>query len=620
MNKTVCRLAGGFLLLLLGSGGWGKTPEFQLDPARAVLGKGVLRDRDVITIVGNRNEIRSARFSFPLAKIGGAKKIFLSVQVLARDLVLGDRAFQTAKLKAYFEGPQKKRAGACWIPAGLPSRWLEAGMVLPLEQSEAQGNLIVELSMENCTGTAQFKHLQVNLNPPLPSREFPFTVPRYPVCSLTIDTTAAVPFNNLLLGLNSHFMGGNRQLSYSHPEIRRQIGRIGVPLLRFPGGTVANWYDFETDMWKLTPSTATSVTMLKRLREGIAEQRKFQFDQYLFLAQREGFPSTVVLNVLHDSPQQCADNVMMLKRHKLTFPWVELGNENYDKTQQSREITDVVSYIAKCRAITAAVKKVSPDTAVAVNIDEATAQEWARPLAREHFYDAVVMHPYCQADVNSGCFSEIGIAAALSSYCFVNRQIDNYGRVFGRRPLLLTEWGVSGNQKTVKTHLATLGTAGMFLGVVEGWEHGLVKNACLHIFSDSYMGLYDSNGKDRLYKRGYGVLYDLLVKAFKNRTIYAACSRSPEITPGQPAVMARATRGKDGRIMIYAVNLLPVKASLATSIDGRKFTGGYRLEFYTEKHLDDQTVYGVDENPVRSYDGRGVVTLPPYSISLVTLN
>jgi hypothetical protein len=606
------------LLFLSGIKAQSKLPSISLENGKWKLNRGMELKDGVLTIKGAENAYRKARLYMPVSELPKGK-FYINCELKAENIKQGPLTYMLPKIKAYMENEPETRKAAR-IQSGSLVEWVTYGLGYKLPNDSKAKNLVIELSMERCSGTTQFKDLCLSLKPSKPNQKFPFSVPADPVCKLDIDTSKTKKFNNDLLGLNSHFMGNNKTLSYADPRIQKLLEKIKVPLMRFPGGTVSNWYNYETDMWEITDDTKTSPKMMKRLKEAIAEKRKFGFDEYIELAKKNGFKSTLVLNALHDSPERCVARVLDRKKKGLDFEWVELGNENYCDTQQSKKINNAKSYLEKCKAITEAIKKVSPETVVAVNISEAKDKKWGIPISKETFYDAVVMHPYSNAGSASASFTPVTIQSTFTAYAQLEKRLAEYKEIYGDKPLILTEWGVLGEGKLLRNHMTALGTADMFFHIIEKSENGPVKNACLHVFSDGYMGLYDCDSKDgKVYKRGYGVMYEFLTKAFLNNYVLGGRSVSPMLTDKQHAVMARAAKDKDGNILVFAVNKLPVKSKLELSLNGKPYIGEYKLESFSETNLHKHITYKLDEDPCKKTKGEGDIFLPPYSISIATL-
>ena len=605
-------------ILAEGAGTPSSGTDIKLDASSWRMDEGVAIENGVMSLKGSPDKYRKAQFPLSLDGLTESN-LYITAKVKVVDLVPGSLSFQTAKLKAFMaDKPDLRKAS--WISAlGKGMDWATICLAVPMNWRKSGSKLVIELAMENCVGNVLFKDLRISSVQPPPDSAFPFNVPSSPCCRLDIDSSKGCAFNNELLGLNSHFMEeGAKKLSYGDSRVKNLLASIKPPLMRFPGGTVANWYNYQTDMWELTDVASSSDSMIERLSKGIAEGRKFGFDNYLELSKRNSFKTTLVLNILHDSPERCANNVLDRKRRGLLFPWVELGNECYDPSQQSKEVRSVEDYIAKARKAAVAIKAVSPETVVAVDGDGP--QAWEGALAKENFYDAVVSHPYSMAGYGAGCFSFFSTVEGLCAYARLKSSLAHTGSLYGGRPLLLTEWGVLGDEPTANTHLASLGTADMFFGIMEGGEDAQVKTACLHIFSGGYMGLYDYDPKrDFVFKRGYAIVFDMILKAFKDSQLLSSRSSSQEISPGQHSMAARASIGKDGVIRIYAVNLLPLEAPLLLSMDGKSFAGKYSMKSFSETQLSAKGTWGLEVDPCLGKDGSGSPDLPPYSISLISI-
>jgi hypothetical protein len=597
----------------------GEMPLIDLSKNKWKLGKGMSIQDGILTIQGNPEEYRKATLTIPVKELP-KKKFFVKALIKTKNVKQGERSYQLPKIKAYIKNKEEDTRKAARIQAETLSDWTPHALSYQLPATRPNEKLVIELSAEKCYGTVMFKDIELSEKVPQNVQRFPFPVPQKPVCVLNIDTSETKKFNNNLLGLNSHFMGYDKLLSYKDKRVQDIIGKIRVPLMRFPGGTVSNWYNYETDMWEVLPNTETSSKILKRMGIALTEGRKFGFDEYLELSEKYGFNSTLVLNVLHDSPERSAARLMDRKKRGLKFSWVELGNENYAKAQQCKDIKNVNTYIEKCKLVTAEIKKVSPESIVAVNISAANDKTWGIPISKENFYDAVVMHPYSHAGKGSPAFTPMTMLEGFTAYAQIARELDEYEKIYGQKPLLLTEWGVIGGDKAIRNHMASLGTADMFFKIIEKSENGPVKNACLHVLSDGYMGMYGSDSKEKkVFKRGYGVMYDLMVNAFLNNELVKSDSTSPMLTNEQHAIMARVARTKDGQIKIFAVNLYPVDSTLDLVFDKKPYKGKYKIEAFSEKNLYEQKRYGIDENPCIIKEGENAIILPPYSISLITL-
>lgn len=573
-------------------------------------GTGAKVQNGVLTLQGDGSGTQSAQIRLASSDIG-SDDFFIHGEIRTEDFVPGPKPFTTAKFKIiHGDDPKNSRAGLL-LGTGTGGIWVSHQLHYLEFPGKKPAEFILEISLQQSKGIFQVRNLKISTSKPAEDLSFPWAIPADPVCRLDLKSTEAKPFNSRLLGMNSHFVS-TASLSYQRKEIVDLIDSLKIPVLRFPGGTVANWYDYETDGFQIPPKGAPFV-------EFAIPTKKFDFKGYLKLMNRHQLTSIQVFNVIQDSPERSAARLKFLKETGLNIPWIELGNENHDKGQQGGPIRSVAGYIETTKAVTAALKSVDPKVKVAVNINLADDQDWGIPISKESYYDAVVMHPYIFLGTDPKLtWNGSLIRAMFSAYALENKLLGRYREIFGSRPLLLSEWGIIAPMDTLFSQAATLGTADQFISILDHAEDGLVEMASIHIFFGRYMGLYDVDAKDRAFKNSYGILFELIYEAFRDRILFAGRSQSTDLAPGVPGVLARATRGSDGKFRVFAVNKLPVMARLQVSVDGHKHGGTWKVDAFTSDDFKAKRTWGLFENPRVVSEGRGDAVLPPYSISVVT--
>ncbi|MBN8216337.1 MAG: hypothetical protein J0L75_06820 [Spirochaetes bacterium] len=532
------------------------------------------------------------------------------------NIVCGSAPYHAPKFKIYqVDNPGVYQANNL-SSGGSLAGWTPYALKYRIEPDKPTREMTLEVAVQCCKGTLRVCNLSLAFEPPAPSQAFPYTVPTKIEASISIASAERRPFDPNLLGVNSHF-ASDGHLSYSHPEVQALIARWRVPLIRFPGGTVANWYDFTTDRFKFPPADEP----FPPRGWNASPTRDFGFPAYATLCKQHGITSIQVFNIIQDSPEQSAERLRRLKASGIRVPWIELGNENSDAHQRGSAMPDLAAYIAKTKAICRALKAVDPQVLLAVNIDHPK-DEWAKALAKESYFDAVVMHPYVflgEKDF-AGAIDPMMLRTLLAAYRIEVGQLGAYREIFGRKPLLLSEWGVVVPGSLQFNMATTLATADMFYAILDAAEEGPVQMASLHIFVGGFMGLAYAGKGGHLQKRSYGVFYEMLLEACLDADLYLARSASPELAPGLPALQARALLGKDGKRRLWAVNKCPVAGTLQVSVDGQPYAGAWRASQYSQTNLHLRMEYPLDTDPRTTTVGSGVISLAPYSLSVVTLD
>lgn len=280
------------------------------------------------------------------------------------------------------------------------------------------------------------------------------------------------PVSRNFFGFNLALDQGN--FSYDNPFLAEQAKGVRPAALRFPGGTVSNYYHWHL---KGISSEEAQAVHSPRIRARLVHARKtlkmtgnrLDFDQFMALCQAVGARAYVVLNLYTGSPEESAAWVKYARDKGYDVAGWELGNELYMREYRDR-IPDVEAYIRIAKAHAAAIHRVVPDARLGVVAapirlqgQPKQARAWNRRLAGEHFYDAVVTHPYIGLPAT-------GLSAeSYWDYVFARiemlreRWLKPLTEMFAGKPLWVTEWNWMGfrYRKLNNSTLNTLFVAAM---------------------------------------------------------------------------------------------------------------------------------------------------------------
>jgi alpha-N-arabinofuranosidase len=184
---------------------------------------------------------------------------------------------------------------------------------------------------------------------------------------IVVSGDGSRPVNRGVLGNNVVWNeGGERLLRGNdiqwHPEMLRQIVQIPPTVLRYPGGTNADFYEWRNGIGPLSSrrENATLTGRRERIRLGT--------DEFLELAGRFGSEPLITVNVGTGTPQQAAAWVEYTNRRRgASGPPVrywEIGNEPYLAARFPEARVEPRDFAARADATIRAMKAVDPSIRV----------------------------------------------------------------------------------------------------------------------------------------------------------------------------------------------------------------------------------------------------------------
>ena len=279
-------------------------------------------------------------------------------------------------------------------------------------------------------------------------------------------------------GFNENLSRGN--FTYTDKEHLSQLMALAPQSLRFPGGTYANFYHWKLDgadknEVKKVPDKRLRNTMLFNLKQLNMDSGKVVFDDFMSACQQAGVRAYVVLNLYLGSPEESASWVKYAQSKGYDIAGWELGNELYMGAYKDK-FPNVDAYIKVAKEHVAAIRAVDQNARVGIvaapfsllgsKRGRSYKEGWNKAIAREHFYDAYVVHHYFgfpkKNDMN---FSELKDYVFALSEEMTTKRMDYYRVMFGSKDMWITEWNWMGfkQKKANNTHLNALFVADMFI-------------------------------------------------------------------------------------------------------------------------------------------------------------
>lgn len=568
---------------------------------------------DVLTIKGSPNAYRntSLAVTIPASKYD----IYFVAEVYFENITIGSQPYYSPKFKMY-EGENKSVVLETFnITKQIEGKWIKTGM--KIKNNKSLSSITLEFGLQKATGTMKIRNPQLLNTQPSGKYEFPFDIPSDSSCSINIITEQSHPFQNDLLSSNSHFSWSS--YDWSDQEIIDLIAEtFPMSNMRFPGGTVGNYYNWATDTYHPDELSFASTSRKNAYNNGFV----FNYNGYKNNCVTNSASSTLMFNVIQDDIEAAKSRLQSRLDDGLDIKWIEMGNENYFSNQAFGNVSTLSKYISHTQTMTAGLKQIAPDIKVAVNIshDDYAQGGWNDLLSKESYYDACVMHPYVQT--NTFMLNALSAYTMFSAYKTTAHRINEFTEHFGHnKSLILTEWSIL-SDGTPENFVQTLSIADMFCAIEKGNADGVIQQAGIHMLyhSDKY---YEStlsyhNGSEMVLTAN-GVLYATLFDIFKDKNVYDAISTSAELETGLPAVNAKAVKDDDW-IRVFVVNKLPVASPLNVAINGKNYSGEYYIKSFHEdpsQVLD--TPYPTDFQWTES-QGSGQPQVPAYSIAVVSIN
>lgn len=566
-----------------------------------------------VTITGDQTKFIRTQLDVPVPT--NTTNVYFVAEIELTNIVSAGLSYQLPKMKVY-EGGGNTAILAYNLTDVPEGKFLLTGMLISRYDKLALSQLRIEFSMQNCSGTMKVKNPQLLDSPPASSVSFPFDLPSDPTCNLSIDTSASHNFENDLLSANSHFTWAS--YDWRDQEVIDLINtNFPMTNMRFPAGTVGNFYNYGTDGFYNDQYGQLNSSAVKGYNSGFT----FGYAGYKNLCIANTASSTLMFNVISDDVNTAKNRLQSRLNDGLNIKWIEMGNENYYDGQNYGNVSDLANYISHTKNLTQGLKQIKSDIKTAVNIDHDNYANggWNDSLSKESYYDAAVMHPY--VSTNTFILNELSAYKMFSSYKITKDRFNEFQNHFGSTPLICTEWNIL-SKGTPVNFIQTLSIADMFFALEEGNVDGIVQQAGIHMLyhSDNYgeATLSYHNGS-KMVLTANGIAYSSLFRNFKNKDIYDGNSTSEDLITGLPSVNAKAIDHGDS-IKIFAVNKLPITSPFNFSVNGQTYSGKHVINSFHIDITEELTVpYNDYESAWTTETKTNNLEIPAYSITVISI-
>ena len=278
-----------------------------------------------------------------------------------------------------------------------------------------------------------------------------------------VNTQAKTRLRKDLYGFNTNMISGD--YGYLDEDFIALTKALQPKTLRFPGGTVGNFYHWKTEGFlKGEMGSTLSPQLNKRNRGNFVRLQKrrngiIPFDDFMQLCQESSITPIVVVNLWTGTPEESAEWVHYAKTKGYKVTHWELGNEYY-LPHYANKFRTAETYMKEAKKHALAMKAVNPDIKVSVCATPVafhkegwlmkTAQrKWDEKLAENTYpstnswYDAYTVHVYAYKAVRKTDIEK------MRGYLFgwihfgIDEAMEYYEKLFPNKEMWVTEWNIA---------------------------------------------------------------------------------------------------------------------------------------------------------------------------------
>jgi len=307
-----------------------------------------------------------------------------------------------------------------------------------------------------------------------------------PASTATVSVFVQPDFKNTT-AINPKIFGVNIGFAFAR-ELDKDSGFVQLlrdmhpASLRFPGGTVANWYHPNLPVYgykanEIIPSLGGLYQIQSKREENI-------LSNFIRLCKAVNCGAVFCANLLTGTTDETLYVIDALKKNNIPILGVELGNE-FCLLPYRKQFPDAQTYIDKIKKTAFAIRQKYPDLRIAVISGDAVdaksnderskfMRNWSLGLSNQNFFDGYVWHFYasCTPCDKDSYFDNVftNNLAQLAPYA-TNKLYNvgmNYLPIYGKeRKLWITEWNISNGDFLDNTFVQGAYVAENFLYMIE---------------------------------------------------------------------------------------------------------------------------------------------------------
>jgi hypothetical protein len=291
--------------------------------------------------------------------------------------------------------------------------------------------------------------------------------------TLVLSTKDKLPHMALQHGFNLEIMlpKAFQGFDYAHPGFHEGTGPLQPRVLRFPGGTTANFYDWRTDSY--TDSSMDKGWAGQHVEWFRKSGKQLGRAAFIAYCNANRIQPIWVLNVHRETGADMLPWLQTIEKEGGKVERVELANEPY---WDPRAHSDVWRYIELSRPLAEELKKLRPGLKVAACLaphgDQSNYEKtWNEPLMKQAwFFDAVVHHQYdgLPAGLDSAPVDEQA-EAIIHPEARWSKMWEAMQPTLKARPMWLTEWNLGA--ELAQKRWRDTGAHLLYITAVVQWLH-----------------------------------------------------------------------------------------------------------------------------------------------------
>ena len=295
---------------------------------------------------------------------------------------------------------------------------------------------------------------------------------------------------NIVEQINPNLFGFNTSNTFTYCDVNdtsftNKVQKIKPNVLRFPGGTISNFYHYDEKAYGLDISEISDWNVpkfTKRYNGLIKEQKKRNhnhnyIEDFILLAKQNNSKVVLVANIISSEDDDIINMIKRFKSENIEILGVELGSELSNRAYK-KYINSVDDYIQLAQKYSDIIKKEYPEIKVGVVAapikDKMPSRllNWNHKLSKEIFYDAIIHHSYLKVidgDDHYGLMTredKVNITQKEQFDLYKKRikayftkglvkEIIKYNEIF-EKEIWITEWNLQMSKTTGNTLLQSL--------------------------------------------------------------------------------------------------------------------------------------------------------------------
>lgn len=350
---------------------------------------------------------------------------------------------------------------------------------------------------------------------------------------LTPNFSKSYPINEKWISFNTGFM-------FTAPiekesEVKKIAQTIAPKNLRFPGGTVANYYHPDGKGYGFKAEDVKGA--FPEITNAMQLFDKNAIYHFADLCKMSSSNVVYVANLLTGTVEETIWAIDYFIAQKIPVVGIELGNEFY--LQQYREAFPTVqTYISKAKTFAQVLKKRYPNIPLGVIAANATEpnpknnygkfqNEWNRTLGKESFYDFYIPHIYMNIEnceeQSQGDIGKLYLCAStlMSPELYQYHQVllDHYKMFYGNKKMWITEWNMDGSGNVSNSILHAAYVSEFLLGLLDASiKHPEIDQAYFHNYgSGGYVApifTYTNDQKSKFFNKVDKIAYNTTYYSF----------------------------------------------------------------------------------------------------------